>query len=396
MRSFVALLVACCFFVLAPAANAHHSINFGLLGTAGSNGWYRSNVTIQWQQSHPNDITSSSGCEPGTQVTTEGVSTRTCVVTAGDHTVTLDVTVRIDKSVPTVTGGTPARAPDSNGWYNHAVAVAFAGTDAVSGLASCSSPTYAGVDGAAVSVVGTCTDVAGNSAQLAYGLKYDATPPSASVSPSRGPDANGWYNHAVEVGASGTDATSGVAGCTGSSYAGPDTASAAIGATCRDNAGNTSPVATFGLKYDATPPSVTAKADRAPTGGWFRKPVTVSFAGADGGSGIASCTAPARYAGPDGASASVKGGCTDAAGNSAEAAHSFKYDATAPKLAKPRVVPGKKLVRIAWQRAPDFASAQIVRKPGLKGRKSSVVYRGKGASFADRAVLDVVRYRYEL
>ena len=152
----------------------------------------------------------------------------------------------------------------------------------------------------------------------------------------------------------------------------------------------------FGLKYDATPPSVTAKADRAPSAGWYRKPVTISFAGADGGSGVASCTAPARYAGPDGASASVKGACTDAAGNSAEAAHTFKYDATAPKLAKPSVVPGKKLVRIAWQRAPDFASAQIVRKPGLKGRKSSVVYRGKGASFADRAVLDGVRYRYEL
>ena len=32
MRSFVLLLVACCFSALAPAAGAHHSINFGLLG----------------------------------------------------------------------------------------------------------------------------------------------------------------------------------------------------------------------------------------------------------------------------------------------------------------------------------------------------------------------------
>ena len=395
MRVLVGLLAACSFFVLAPAANAHHSINFALVGTAGTNGWFRSNVTIQWQMSHPGDITGSSGCEPGTQVTSEGVNSRTCTATAGDHTVNLSVTVRIDKSAPTVSGGTPARAPDSNGWYNKPVAVAFGGSDAVSGLAGCSAPTYAGADGGPVSVAGTCTDVAGNVGSGGFALNYDATPPSAGVSATRAPDSNGWYNHPVEMAASGGDATSGVAGCSAPSYAGPDNGSATVGATCSDRAGN-SATATMSLRYDSTAPSVSGNPDRAPTGGWYRKPFNVSFAGADALSRVASCTGPVQYKGPDGPSASVKGSCTDAAGNSAEGTFGFKYDATAPKLAKPRVERGKNLVRLVWQRPADFASASIVRRPGLKGKRSTVVYSGKGGSFADRTVKEGVRYRYEL
>ena len=237
--------------------------------------------------------------------------------------------------------------------------------------------------------------MAGNVGSGGFALNYDATAPSASVSATRGPDSNGWYNHPVEIAASGTDATSGIAGCTSASYAGPDSGSATVGATCSDRAGN-SATATMSLQYDSTAPSVSGKPDRAPAGGWYRKPFTISFAGADALSRVASCTGPVQYKGPDGAGASVKGTCTDAAGNSAEGTFGFKYDATAPKLAKPKVERGKKLVRIIWQRQADFASATIVRRPGLKGKRSSVVYRGKAGSFADRTVREGVRYRYEL
>ncbi len=41
-------------------------------------------------------------------------------------------------------------------------------------------------------------------------IKRDATPPTVTVVPGRAPDANGWYNHAVTVGFSGADATSGI------------------------------------------------------------------------------------------------------------------------------------------------------------------------------------------
>ena len=55
----------------------------------------------------------------------------------------------------------------------------FAGTDATSGLAGCTSTTYAGPDGDPATVAGTCTDVAGNvSAVSLFPLRYDATPPA--------------------------------------------------------------------------------------------------------------------------------------------------------------------------------------------------------------------------
>jgi hypothetical protein len=319
MRVLVGTLAAAAFFAAPPAANAHHSINFALVGTTGSNNWYRSNVTIQWQMSHPGDITASSGCEPGTQVTGEGVSTRTCTATAGDHSVSLTVTVRIDKTAPTAAGGA-SRGPDSNGWYNHPVSFGFSGTDAVSGIAGCSNPTYGGGDGGSVSVSGTCTDIAGN----------------------------------------------------------------------------TSAPAVVSFQYDATPPSVSAAPDRPPDGAWYRRPLTVTFAGSDATSGIAACTAPVGYKGPEGEGATVKGSCTDTAGNGAEAAYAFKYDATAPKLGKPKAETGKGLIRVSWVRAPDFAATQLVRKPGLRGAKSSVVYRGAASTYTDKSVREGVRYRYEL
>ena len=44
-------------------------------------------------------------------------------------------------------------------------------------------------------------------------FKYDATPPSASGSLSRGPDHNGWYNQGVTVAFSGSDGVSGPVAC---------------------------------------------------------------------------------------------------------------------------------------------------------------------------------------
>ena len=63
----------------------------------------------------------------------------------------LGLTIKIDKTAPSVSGAALARAPDSNGWFNHPVAAAFSGQDAVSGIAGCSSPTYAGGDSASAS-----------------------------------------------------------------------------------------------------------------------------------------------------------------------------------------------------------------------------------------------------
>ena len=80
-----------------------------------------------------------------------------------------------------MTGITPDRPPDANGWYNHNVTVTFAGSDATSGIASCDTPTYDKPDTASATVTGHCQDNAGNvSAPSSFGFKFDSTPPKLS------------------------------------------------------------------------------------------------------------------------------------------------------------------------------------------------------------------------
>ena len=122
-----------------------------------------------------------------------------CVDRAGNST-TQVFGLSYDATGPVVTA-TPSRAPDSNGWYNHGLTVAFAGTDATSGLDSCvPAQSYAGPDSANASVSGSCLDRAGNSTANVFALSYDATAPTVTgASASRGADHNGWYNHTLTI-----------------------------------------------------------------------------------------------------------------------------------------------------------------------------------------------------
>jgi hypothetical protein len=107
-----------------------------------------------------------------------------------------------------------------------------------------------------------------------FDVKVDKTPPTAVGHAARPPDANGWYNHPVGVSFAGGDGTSGMGGCSSTTYSGPD-GNATVAGTCTDNAGNVRH-ATYGLSYDATPPSlgkVTAKhGNRNVLLGWTTSP----------------------------------------------------------------------------------------------------------------------------
>ena len=69
---------------------------------------------------------------------------------------------QFDDTPPTISSAAAARAPDKNGWYNHAVVVNFTATDNLSGPGPCTPVSYAGPDGAGAAVPSSCTDVAGN------------------------------------------------------------------------------------------------------------------------------------------------------------------------------------------------------------------------------------------
>ena len=114
-------------------------------------------------------------------ITVEGVSIVTFSATdnAGNVETAKTVTVRVDKTAPTISAvRTPA--PNANGWNNVPVTVTFVCADALSGLAAGSppAPVTLTADGAAQSVTGTCTDNAGNSATTTLnGINIDRTAP---------------------------------------------------------------------------------------------------------------------------------------------------------------------------------------------------------------------------
>ena len=226
-------------------------------------GWYQSNVSITWTVLP--STASRTGCENKTYTGDTAGTVDYCRASDGSSSVTVEVTIRVDKTPPTVTGGSPSRGADVNGWYNRPVGIGFSGSDQTSGIAACTNTTYGGPDSAAASVTGTCTDNAGNaSSGFPYGLNYHATAPLITgATPERAPNGGGWFNRPVRFDIQAADAVSGVADCPSLTYGGPDSPTASFAASCRDFAGNSSS-RSFALKYDATPPAV---ADLAATAG---------------------------------------------------------------------------------------------------------------------------------
>jgi hypothetical protein len=146
-------------------------------------GWYRSSVTVKWAWSTGSAVYFAGDCvpDPDTWVTfavdTKGHESWCEVKDANSNDrARRSVTLHIDKTAPTL-AAVAARPPDYGGWFNHPVSVSFQGSDATSGVASCSSSTYAGPDGTGIAVPGTCRDVAGNVGTGSFLLNYDATPP---------------------------------------------------------------------------------------------------------------------------------------------------------------------------------------------------------------------------
>src|SRR5712691_8822160 len=222
----------------------------------------------------------------------------------------------------------------SDGWYTTNVTVAFSwDPTGVTSTNGCDTRTVSS-DTAGITLTCTVTYSNGASASLSAGIKRDATPPTITgASASRGPDANGWYNHSVGIAFNGSDATSGIAGCTSTSYGGPDTTNASFSGSCTDRAGNASGTINFGpIKYDSAPPSVSAALARGPdANGWYNQPVGFAASGSDNLSGIASCSA-GTYSGPDTSGGVISAGCTDNAGNAASTGLGINYDSTPPSV----------------------------------------------------------------
>jgi hypothetical protein len=139
-----------------------------------SNGWYTRQVAARFSGS--DSLSGVASCSP--PVAHAGPDSASaqlagmCRDRAGNET-PASVAFKYDATPPEVTQAIPARRPDRYGWYKQPVAFTFAGSDATSGLASCSSVTYSGPNSERATVAGTCRDNAGNaSAPRGFALRY--------------------------------------------------------------------------------------------------------------------------------------------------------------------------------------------------------------------------------
>jgi hypothetical protein len=183
-RLRLALIAAVVGLLLVPGAGAvpgdptPPTITPIVFGTLGLNGWYVTQVTLNWRVEDPESPDySTSGCDAKTLTADTAGTKITCSAASDGGETIVSRTLKIDRTSPGV-GGAAARGPDANGWYNRPVTIAFSGTDATSGVGPCSSVGYAGPDNPAAVVTGTCRDNAGNLGSGAFSLKYDTTPPT--------------------------------------------------------------------------------------------------------------------------------------------------------------------------------------------------------------------------
>jgi hypothetical protein len=146
----------------------------------------------------------------------------------------------------------------------------------------------------------------------------------------RAPDANGWYNHRLDITPTAMDPISGQGTCTSPiHYRGPNRAKIRLKASCTNAAGlRTRKTLTF--KYDGTKPSIRVVPARAPDRyGWYSRPVRIRFAGTDAVSHMDRCSSQI-YGRPNTARASVTGWCRDRAGNTRT--RTFKFRFSSPLL----------------------------------------------------------------
>lgn len=146
------------------APTVTHTVN----PKANASDWNNSDVTVHFDAT---DTDPGSGVAVGSVTPDQVISADTPVTgqvvngsakdTAG-NTGTDSVTVKLDKTKPTVNGAVTSGTLGKNGWYVSPVKVHFTCSDALSGLASCQDDVTLSNNGAAQTASGSAKDVADN------------------------------------------------------------------------------------------------------------------------------------------------------------------------------------------------------------------------------------------
>jgi hypothetical protein len=278
--------------------------------------------------------------------------TSVSIKTEGDHTLrwwsldnagnseeprTVDIT--IDRTPPSI-DHTQSPAANANGWNNADVTVTFTCADALSGIASCTSPQTVDGEGQNQAVTGSAVDNAGNTATDPATVSLDETQPAISAAADGTPNSDGWYDHAVTVSFTCHDALSGIDACPAPKTVGEGADQSASG-TAVDAAGNSASEGVSGIDVDATPPSLHGAPTTEPNAnGWYRGDVTVNWTAADALSGLAGDPPADATIGGEGSDLSASASVRDRAGNTTNATvGGIRIDRTPPATSATVPVP---------------------------------------------------------
>jgi hypothetical protein len=337
MAGNVQSVAGCKSYTIASADSTPPVITKVVTGTAGTNGWYTSNVTVTWTVTDPESaFVINSGCGTQNFNSETAAATSSCSATSTGGTSSDSVNLKIDKTAPSsslaVTGGTAG----TNGWYTSNVTVATTGTDSISNPTVCTTDQFQTTETTGQAFNGSCTNDAGltsNAAPLT--VKLDKSAPSAALAVTAGTaGSNGWYTSDVTIGTSGSDAISGIAGCSVNQFQTVETASATFNGSCTNGAGLIGSAAPLSVKLDKTGPSASLAVTAGTPGAnnWYTSNVTVSTSGSDSISDPTSCTGD-QFQTTDTTSAGhdFHGSCTNDAGLSTSAiALNVRLDESGP------------------------------------------------------------------
>ena len=304
-----------------PADSTPPQISYSLTGTAGANGWFTSNVDVDWTVTDPESaVTVDSGCVDQTISTETTGTTLSCSAHSTGGSASDSVTVKLDKTGPSAALAVTAGTAGANGWFTSNVTVGTSGSDGISGPVTCTADQFQTTETAGETFNGSCTNDAGLSTNAAsLTVKLDKTGPSAALAVTAGTaGANGWFTSNVTVGTSGSDGISGPVTCTADQFQTTETAGETFNGSCTNDAGLSTNAASLTVKLDKTAPT-----DLAFTGGGLSDGGSYYFGSVP--AGPTGCTADGAISGLDSCSVSgystavgshtVQATATDNAGN---------------------------------------------------------------------------------
>jgi hypothetical protein len=255
-------------------------------------GWNKADATVTFNcsdsasgvKSCVADGTSPASASKTITAETNGTLVSGTATDNANNTATDAVTVKIDKTVPTISA---SRSPAANadGWNNTDVTVSFTCNDlgaVASGVKTCPAPVVLSAEGSNLSASGTAADNADNNSAAASitGVKIDKTAPVLN-----GNFSSGWHTGDVTVSWTCTDALSGPAAQPADTVATGEGSNLSATATCTDKAGNSTTTTVNGIQIDRHAPTTGISGT---SNDWVSGDVTVSFSATDNLSGVAS------------------------------------------------------------------------------------------------------------